>query len=91
MQIEIILVAICAQLLLYAGVHSVPLSTSEEQSKETQTISEGANHLEGVTTEDQDTQNFDESEEPTPTEAYLEEIQEQIRRHHGLMERRTCL
>ena len=35
-------------------------------------------HLEGVTTEDQDSQNFDEGEEPTPTEAYLEEIQEQV-------------
>ena len=53
----------------------MPLSTSEEQSKDTQT---GANHLEGVTTEDQDTQNFDEGEEPIPTEAYLEEIQEQV-------------
>ena len=82
MQIEmltkIILVAICAQLLLFAGVHSVPLSTSAEQSKETQTISEGANLLGGITTEDQDAQNFDEGEEPTPTEAYLEEIQEQV-------------
>ena len=74
--------AICAQLLLFAGVHSVPLSTSEDN----QAISEGANHLEGVTTEDQDAQNFDEGEErnfdegeePTPTEAYLEEIREQV-------------
>ena len=69
---KIILVAVCAQLLLYVGVHSVPLSTSEDN----QLISEGANHLEGVTTEDQDSQNFDESEEPIPTEAYLEEIRE---------------
>ena len=52
----------------------MPLSNSEDNPA----ISEGANHLEGVTTEDQDTQNFDESEEPTPTEAYLEEIQEQV-------------
>ena len=65
-------VAVCAQLLLFVGVHSVPLSTSEDN----QLISEGDNHLEGVTTEDQDSQNFDESEEPIPTEAYLEEIRE---------------
>ena len=71
---KIILVAVCAQLLLYVGVHSVPLSTSEDN----QLISEGANHLEGVTTEDQDSQNFEEGEEPTPTEAYLEEIREQV-------------
>ena len=77
-----LLIAICAQLLLFAGVHSVPLSNSEDSPA----ISEGANHLEGVTTEDQDTQNFDEGEErnfdegeePTPTEAYLEEIREQV-------------
>ena len=69
------LVAICAQFLLLAGVHSVPLSTSEDN----QAISEGANHLEGVTTEDQDSQNFDEGEEPTPTEAYLEEIRVQVK------------
>ena len=66
--------AICAQLLLFAGVHSVPLSTSDDNKA----ISEGANHFEGVTTENQDSQNFDEGEEPTPTEAYLEEIQEQV-------------
>ena len=71
---KIILVAVCAQLLLYVGVHSVPLSTSEDN----QLISEGANHLEGFTTEDQDSQNFEEGEEPTPTEAYLEEIREQV-------------
>ena len=52
----------------------MPLSNSEDN----QAISEGANHVEGVTTEDQDVQNFDEGEEPTPTEAYLEEIQEQV-------------
>ena len=52
----------------------MPLSTSEEQSKETQTISEGGE----ITMEDQDSQNFDESEEPTPTDAYLKEIQEQV-------------
>ena len=75
---KIILVAVCAQLLLFVGVHSVPLSTSEEQSKETQTISEGANELGEITMEDQDSQNFDESEEPTPTDAYLEEIKEQV-------------
>lgn len=69
-----LLVAIYAQLLLFAGVHSVPLGTSEDN----QAISEGANHLEGVTTEDQDSQNFDEGEEPTPTEAYLEEIRVQV-------------
>ena len=51
----------------------MPLSTSEDKA-----ISEGANHLEGVTTENQDSQNFDEGEEPIPTEAYLEEIQEQV-------------
>ena len=67
-----LLVAVCAQLLLFVGVHSVPLSTSEDN----QLISEDANHLEGVTTEDQDSQNFDESEEPIPTEAYLKEIRE---------------
>ena len=49
------MVAVCAQLLLFVGVHSVPLSTSEEQSKETQTISEGGE----ITMEDQDSQNFD--------------------------------
>ena len=75
---KIILVAICAQLLLFVGVHSVPLSTSEEQSKETQTISEGANELGEITMEDQDSQNFHKSEEPTLTDAYLEEIQEQV-------------
>ena len=69
------LVVICAQFLLLAGVHSVPLSTSDDN----QAISEGANHLEGVTTEDQDSQNFDEGEEPTPTEAYLEEIRVQVK------------
>ena len=69
-----LLVAVCAQLLLFVGVHSVPLSTSEDN----QLISEGANHLEGVTTEDQDSQNFEEGEEPTPTEAYLKEIREQV-------------
>ena len=52
----------------------MPLGTSDDN----QAISEGANHLEGVTTEDQDSQNFDDGEEPTPTEAYLEEIQEQV-------------
>ena len=52
----------------------MPLSTSEDN----QAISEAANRLEGVTTEDQDSQNFDEGEEPTPTEAYLEEIREQV-------------
>ena len=76
----------------------MPLSTSEDN----QAISEGANHLEGFTTKDQDAQNFDEDEEPnfdegeepnfdegeepnfdegeepTPTEAYLEEIREQV-------------
>ena len=52
----------------------MPLSTSEDN----QAISEGADRLEGVTTEDQDSQNFDEGEEPTPTEAYLEEIREQV-------------
>ena len=66
--------AICAQFLLFAGVHSVPLGTSDDN----QAISEGANHLEGVTTEDQNSQNFDDGEEPTPTAAYLEEIQEQV-------------
>ena len=69
-----LLVAVCAQLLLYVGVHSVPLSTSEDN----QLISEGAHHPEGVTTEDQDSQNFEEGEEPTPTEAYLKEIREQV-------------
>ena len=67
-----LLIPVCAQLLLFVGVHSVPLSTSEDN----QLISEGANHLEGFTTEDQDSQNFEEGEEPTPTEAYLKEIQE---------------
>ena len=50
----------------------MPLSTSEA-------ISEDANHFEDVTVEGLELQSsFDESEEPTPTEAYLEEIQEQV-------------
>ena len=53
------MVAVCAQLLLFVGVHSVPLSTSKEQAKETQTISEGSNELGEITMEDQDSQNFD--------------------------------
>ena len=67
--------AICAQLLLFAGVHSVPLSTSEDN----QAISEGADHLEGVTVEGQDSQNIEEVEEPLPVEVYQQEIQEQVK------------
>lgn len=73
-----LLVAICAQLLLLTGVHSVPLGTSEGQSEKTQAISEGANHFQDVTTEDCDSQNFEVFEEPLPAEAYLKKIQEQV-------------
>ena len=66
--------AICAQLLLFVGVHSVPLGTSEDN----QVISQGADHLEGVTVEGQDSQNFEEVEEPLPLEVYQQEIQEQV-------------
>ena len=63
------LVAIFAQLLLFAGVHSLPPRTS----KDNQAISEG------VTVEDLESQNsFEDAGEPVPTEAYLEEIQEQV-------------
>jgi len=74
-----LLVAVCAQLLLLTGVHSVPLGTSKEQSEETQAISEAGNHIQDVTTKDEDDyQNIEEIKEPTPTEAYLKEIREQV-------------
>ena len=52
----------------------MPLGTSEDN----QAVSEGANHLEGVTVEGQDSQNIEEVEEPLPLEVYQQEIQEQV-------------
>ena len=73
-----LLVALCAQLLLFTGVHSVSLGTSKGQSEETQAISEGTNYFQDVMTKDRDSQSFEEIEEPLPTEAYLKEIREQV-------------
>ena len=62
------LVAICAQLLFFAGVHSLPSGTS----KDNQAISEG------VTVDLESQNSFEDAGEPVPTEAYLEEIREQV-------------
>ena len=84
------LVAICAQLLLlFAGVHSVSLSTYEDNKA----FSDGATdlledaeepaYLEGaeepVFLEDAEEPVFlEDAEEPEPTDAYLEEVREQV-------------
>ena len=75
------LVAICAQLLLlFAGVHSVSLSTYEDNKA----FSDGATDLlkdaeEQVFLEDAEEPVFlEDAEEPEPTDAYLEEVREQV-------------
>lgn len=73
-----LLIAVCAQLLLLTGVHSVPLDTVKEQPEETQAISEATSHIQDVTKDEDDSQNIEEIEEPLPTEAYLKEIREQV-------------
>ena len=83
---KIILVAVCAQLLLYVGVHSVPLSTSEDN----QLISEGANHLEGVTTEDQDSQTLRRAKNPHRQKLTWRRYESKWK-HHGLKKRRNRL
>ena len=75
------LVAICAQLLLlFAGVHSLPPSTYEDNKA----FSDGATDLlkdaeEQVFLEDAEEPVFlEDAEEPEPTDAYLEEVREQV-------------
>ena len=82
-----LLVAVCAQLLLFVGVHSVPLSTSEDN----QLISEGANHLEGFTTEDQDSQTLTRVKNPHQQKLTWRRYESKWR-HHELKKRRnhTC-